>query len=110
MEGLRTRALSGENAGRGMYVADHAGAAKVSPGAAGVSETGRVHWVCIAISGPGPWVVGRDRSFGDLSVCVDLAFGTVFRVCVGVPEGSSDCVCWWRFCWSRVGQGILASA
>ena len=56
-------------------------------------ETGRVPRACMTAFGPGPGVVGRDRSFGDLSVCVDLAFGAVFRVCVGVPEGSSDCVC-----------------
>ena len=40
---------------------------------AGVSETGRVHRIYIAISGPGSGGLGRDRSFGDLSVCVDLA-------------------------------------
>ena len=31
-------------------------------------------------------VVGRDRSSGDLSVCVDLAFWAVFRVSMAVPD------------------------
>jgi len=56
-------------------------AARACPVVAGVSETGRVHRVCIAIFGPGQGIVGHDRSSGDLSVCVDLAFGAVFRVC-----------------------------
>ena len=63
MDGLRTRALSGENAGRGTYAADHVGGGAGKPG---------VHH--------GEWD-GHDRSFWGLSVCVDLTFGAVFGVC-----------------------------
>ncbi len=42
MDGLRTRALSGENAGRGTYAADWVDGGAGKPDAAGVSETGRV--------------------------------------------------------------------
>jgi len=42
----------------------------------------------------------------DLSVYVDLTFGR-FSGCVGMCRiESPDCVCWWRFCWSRVGRGF----
>jgi len=44
-------------------------AARASPGAAGVSETGRPPPVCIAISGPGPQGrPGMTVRSGDLSV------------------------------------------
>ena len=41
MEGLRTRALSGENVGGSACAADHVGAGAGEPDFAGVSETGR---------------------------------------------------------------------
>jgi hypothetical protein len=72
VEGLRTRALSGENAGGSVCAADHVDGGAGKPDSAGVSETGRIPRACIVISGPGSGVVGRDRSPRG-SVCfVDL--------------------------------------
>ena len=52
MDGLRTRALSGENVSSGTYAANWVDGGAGEPDAAGVSETGRVPQVGIAISGP----------------------------------------------------------
>ena len=41
MDGLRTRALPGENAGRGTYAVDHVAAGAGRLGVVVVSETGR---------------------------------------------------------------------
>ena len=83
-------------------------AARASPGATVVSETGHVPRVCIVISGPGS-VGFSGVTVRPGSVC--LCRSDIARVlgCVGLCRMESpDCVCWWRFCWSRVGQGVLA--
>jgi len=53
VDGLRDRALSGEDAGRGTYAADHVDGGAGKPDSAGVGETGHVPRARIAISGPG---------------------------------------------------------
>ena len=69
MDGLRTRALSGENAGSGTYAVDRVDGDAGKPDSVGVSETGRPPPVCIAISGPGPQGrPGMTVRSGDLSV------------------------------------------
>lgn len=47
MDGLRDRALSGENAGSGTYAVDRVDGGAGDPDPAGVSETGSIPRVCI---------------------------------------------------------------
>jgi hypothetical protein len=69
VDGLRTWALSGENAGRGTYAVDPRRLARASPGVTKVGKTGCVPRVCIAISGPGSvGLSGVTVRSGDLSV------------------------------------------
>jgi len=51
VDGLRTRDLSGKNAGRGTYAVDRV-EARASPGVTKVGKTECVPWACTAISGP----------------------------------------------------------
>ena len=83
-------------------------AARACPAVAGVSETGRVPpgmhdgvW-----SGSGGFSWGTVR----LGICLFVSIWHLgrFSGCVGVPEGSPDCVCWYWFSWSRRGRGVLA--
>ena len=81
-------------------------AARACPAVAGVSETGRVPpgmhdgvW-----SGSGGFSWGTVR----LGICLFVSIWHLgrFSGCVGVPEGSPDCVCWYWFCWSLAGRGF----
>jgi hypothetical protein len=59
VDGLRTRDLSGKNAGRGTYAVD-----RVEARARLGASRGRAQRYLV----PGPEVVRRDRSSGDMSV------------------------------------------
>ena len=79
------------------------GQARVPPGWA---RPGAFTQVCIAISGPGS--VGFSGVTVRPGICLfcrsDIA-GVLG--CAGLCRiESPDCVCWWRFCWSRTGQGF----
>jgi len=86
VDGLRTPALSGENTGRSACAAD-----RVDGGA---GEPGRVHWVCIAISGPG------SAGLSDVTVRPGICL-----LCRSDIAGVLGCVGAWRRARLIVGDG-----